>query len=176
MPQWITRDGQRIGHACWSLLGFRNQKLGHSQVNRICLLTGVHGLIKPQAWRLILWFFNSTWWQTLDWKILFDLTLLNKYIRCWGFLRPSEKWYQTEIWWWWWWLDDVDGDDDDDEEEVDDKDNNNNNNINNYNYNHYSFNKKMQLNMVNIKSVIVNNSARAAHRIKFPPIYYDFYR
>ena len=57
MPQWITREGQRIGHACWSLLEFRHQKLGHSQVNRICLLTGVHGLIKPQAWRLILWFF-----------------------------------------------------------------------------------------------------------------------
>ena len=27
-----------------------------------------------------------------------------------------------------------------------------------------------------ISSVIVNTSARAAHRIKFPPIYYDFYR
>ena len=141
--------------ACWSLLKFRHQKLGHSQVNRICLLTGVHGLIKPQAWRLILWFFYSTWWQILDWKILFDLTLFNKYIRSWGFLTfwPLEKWYQTEIWWWWWWwwLDDVDGDDDNDEEEVDDKDNNNNDdNINNYNCNHYSFNKKMQLNMANI--------------------------
>lgn len=101
-------------------------------MNRTCLLTGVHGLIKPQAWRLILWFFYSTWWQTLDWKILFDLTLLNKYIRSWGFLTfwPLEKWYQTEIWWWWWWwLDDVDGDDDNDEEKVDDKDNNNNDNI-----------------------------------------------
>ena len=154
MPQWITRDGQRIGHACWSLLEFRHQKLGHSQVNRMCFLTGVHGLIRLKAWRLILWFLNSTWWQILDWKILFDLTLLNKYIRSWGFLRPLEKLYQTEIWWWWWWwwwLDDVDGDDDNDEEEVDDKDNNNNNdNINSYNYNHYSFNKKMQLNMANI--------------------------
>ena len=89
MPQWITREGQRIRHACWSLLEFRYQKLGHSQVNRICLLTGVHGLIKPQAWHLILWFFYSTWWQILDWKILFDLTLLNKYIRSWGFLTSS---------------------------------------------------------------------------------------
>lgn len=152
MPQWITRDGQRTGNACWSLLEVRHQKLGHSQVNRMCLLTGVHGLIRLTAWRLILWFLNSTWWQILDWKILFDLTLLNKYIRSWGFLRPLEKLYQTEIWWWWWWwLDNVDGDDDNDEEEVDDKDNNNNNdNINSYNYNHYSFNKKMQLNMANI--------------------------
>ena len=152
MRQCITRDGQRKGHACWSLLEFRQQKLGHSQVNRVCLLTGVHCLIRPQARGLILWFFNSTWWQTLDWKILFDLTLLNKYIRSWGFLKPLKKWYQTEIWWWWWWwLDDVDGDDDNDEEEVDDKDNNSNDdNINNYNYNHYSFNKKIQLNMANI--------------------------
>ena len=66
-------------------------------------------------------------------------------------------------------------DDVDDDYDVDDKDNNNDN-INKYNNNHYSSNKKMQLNMANISSVIVNTSARAARRIKFPPIYYDFYQ